>query len=122
MFIFCTNLRLAVLQFLEPYMYLYLLLMSYQMKYFTTVFQTVSGVRIVPVPLLPILQLRGPSLPQLGRPRGRAARHRGLPERGGRPVSVTAADIPSDLKDDVMMRLSRFTKGDGLVSPNSRGL
>ena len=78
-------------------------------------FQNVSGVRIVPVPLLPVLQLRGPSLPQLGRPRGRPGRHRGLPERRSRPVSVAEADIPSDLKDDV----SRFaTKFERVVTVN----
>ena len=59
--------------------------------------------RVVPVPLLPVLQLGGPPLSQLGRPRGRADRHSGLPERGGRLLSVSEADflLPSDLKSDV---------------------
>ena len=59
--------------------------------------------RLVPVPLLPVLQLRGPPLPQLGRPGGRAHRHSGVPERGGGAVGAAAADFPSDLKDDFLV-------------------
>ena len=56
------------------------------------------------MPLLPVLQFRGPSLSQLGRPRRRTARHRRVSERGARRLAaVTAADFPSDLKDDVAM-------------------
>ena len=72
--------------------------------------------RVVPVPVLPLLQLCGPPLAQLGRPRRRHRRNSAAAEC----LSAAAkADIlPSDLKDDFMMKVAstglyRVTHQDG---------
>ena len=66
-------------------------------------YPNVPGVRVVPVPVLPLLQLGGSPLAQLGRPCRRPRRHTGAAEC----FNAAAADIlPSDLKNDFKMKVS----------------